>query len=337
MSTTSPSAAAPDAAAPAKRSALRGQLGTYLGLAAVLIGMIALFGSLSDYFLTRETFVTIANEIPALAVMAVGMTFVLIIAGIDLSVGSVLALSAAATAAAILQLQWSVPAAAALGLATGLMCGAVTGAVSVAWRLPSFIVSLGMLEAVRGGAYLVTDSRTQYVGDAISGLAAPWLGGISVAFLIAVLLVIVGQAVLTRTVFGRHVVGIGTNEEAMRLAGVDPRPIRIVVFALTGLLAGLAGLMQSARLEAADPTAGVGIELQVIAAVVIGGTSLMGGRGSVVNTFFGVLIIAVLEAGLAQIGASEPSKRIITGAVIVVAVIIDTVRQRRADRRGGGH
>jgi ribose transport system permease protein len=106
------------------------------------------------------------------------------------------------------------------------------------------------------------------------------------------------------------VVGIGTNEEAMRLAGVDPRPIRIIVFAATGLLAGLAGLMQSARLEAADPNAGVGIELQVIAAVVIGGTSLMGGRGSVINTFFGVLIIAVLEAGLAQVGASEPSKRI---------------------------
>ena len=337
MSTTAQPTAAHDTAVPAKRSALRGQLGTYLGLAAVLIGMIALFGSLSEYFLTRETFVTIANEIPALAVMAVGMTFVLIIAGIDLSVGSVLALSAAATAAAILQLQWSVPAAAALGLVTGLMCGAVTGAVSVAWRLPSFIVSLGMLEAVRGGAYLVTDSRTQYVGDAISGLAAPWIGGISVAFLIAVVLVIVGQAVLTRTVFGRHVVGIGTNEEAMRLAGVDPRPIRIIVFALTGLLAGLAGLMQSARLEAADPNAGVGIELQVIAAVVIGGTSLMGGRGSVVNTFFGVLIIAVLEAGLAQVGASEPSKRIITGAVIVVAVIIDTVRPRRADRRNGGH
>ena len=116
----------------------------------------------------------------------------------------------------------------------------------------------------------------------------------------------------------------------MRLAGVDPRPIRIIVFAATGLLAGLAGLMQSARLEAADPNAGSGIELQVIAAVVIGGTSLMGGRGSVVNTFFGVLIIAVLEAGLAQIGASDPTKRIITGCVIVVAVVIDTLRQRRA-------
>ncbi len=321
----------------ASRSAFKGQLGTYLGLTVVLVGMVALFDSLSEYFLTRETFISIANEIPALAVMAVGMTFVLIIAGIDLSVGSVLALSAAVTAAAILEWKLSVPVAAALGLATGLVCGTVTGAVSVAWRLPSFIVSLGMLEAVRGGAYLVTDSRTQYVGDAISGLAAPWIGGISAAFVLAVVLVVVGQLVLTRTVFGRHVVGIGTNEEAMRLAGIDPRLIRIIVFAVTGLLAGLAGLTRGpdavGTARSGRPECGRGIELQVIAAVVIGGTSLMGGRGSVVNTFFGVLIIAVLEAGLAQVGASEPSKRIITGAVIVVAVIIDTLRQRRADRR----
>lgn len=325
--TSTPTAAAP---APHTPSAWRSQLGTYLGLIAVLAGMVALFSSLSEYFWSAETFITIANEIPALAVMAVGMTFVLIIAGIDLSVGSVMALAAATSAAAILQWGWTVPAAAALALATGLVCGTITGTISVAWRLPSFIVSLGMLEAVRGSAYVVTDSRTQYVGDAISWLSAPFFGGISFAFLLAVVLVVVAQLVLSRTVFGRSVVGIGTNEEAMRLAGVDPRPIRIIVFAVTGLLAGLAGLMQSARLEAADPNAGTGMELQVIAAVVIGGTSLMGGRGSVVNTAFGVLIIAVLEAGLAQVGASEPSKRIITGIVIVAAVIVDTLRQRRA-------
>jgi ribose transport system permease protein len=313
------------------KSALGSELGTYLGLSAVLLGMVLLFSLLSDFFFSAETFVTIANEIPALLVMAIGMTFVLIIAGIDLSVGSVLALSAAVAANAVLQWQWPVPAAAALGLATGLVCGAVTGAVSVAWRLPSFIVSLGMLEAVRGGAFLVTGSRTQYVGDAISGLSKPWLGGISVAFVLALALVVLAHVVLTRTVFGRYAIGIGTNEEAMRLAGIDPRPIRIAIFAATGLLAGLAGLMQSARLEAADPNAGTGIELQVIAAVVIGGTSLMGGRGSVVNTMFGVLIIAVLEAGLAQIGASDPTKRIITGAVIVVAVIVDTLRKKKHD------
>ena len=284
-------------------------MGTYIGLIVVLIAMVALFSSLSDYFFTKDTLLSIANEIPALAVMAVGMTFILIIAGIDLSVGSVLA------------------------LLVGVVCGTITGGISVAWQLPSFIVSLGMLEAVRGGAYLVTDSRTQYVGDAMGGLATPWLGGLSASFFIAIVVVIVGQLILSRTVFGRYVVGIGTNEEAMRLAGVDPRPIRVIVFAAMGFLAALAGLMQSARLEAADPNAGAGMELQVIAAVVIGGTSLMGGRGSVINTFFGVLIIAVLEAGLAQIGASEPSKRIITGVVIVVAVVVDTIRQRRAARK----
>lgn len=326
--------AAPTPAPATTRGGINAQFGTYIGLAIVLLGMVALFSSLSEYFFTRDTFVAIVNEIPALAVMAVGMTFVLIIAGIDLSVGSVLALSAALSAMAILQWGWSTPAAALLGMGmgAGALCGLVLGSVSVAWRLPSFIVSLGMLEVVRGAAYLVTGSRTQYVGDRIAGLAAPWIAGISASFVLAVALVIIGQLVLTRTVFGRSVVGIGTNEEAMRLAGVDPRPVRILVFTLTGLLAGLAGLMQAARMEAADPNAGQGMELRVIAAVVIGGTSLMGGRGSVVNTFIGVLIIAVLEAGLAQVGASEPSKRIITGCVIVVAVIVDTLRQRRAGK-----
>ncbi|OGB29392.1 MAG: ABC transporter permease [Burkholderiales bacterium RIFCSPLOWO2_12_FULL_61_40] len=317
------------ASTPKPTAASRSQLGTYLGLSAVLVGMVLLFTSLSDYFWSQATFVAIANEIPALLVMSIGMTFVLIIAGIDLSVGSVLALSAAATANAILLWQWGAVPASAFGLLVGLVCGAVTGLISVAWRLPSFIVSLGMLEAVRGGAYVMTDSRTQYVGSAISGLAKPWVAGVSAAFFIAIALVVVAQIVLSRTVFGRYVVGIGTNEEAMRLAGINPSPIRVAVFAATGVLAGLAGLMQAARLEAADPNAGSGIELQVIASVVIGGTSLMGGRGSVINTLFGVLIIAVLEAGLAQVGVNEPSKRIITGCVIVAAVIIDTLRQRR--------
>jgi len=143
------------------RAALTSAIGTVAGLLVALALMVGFFSWQSQYFFTADTFVTIANDIPAVAVTAVGMTFVLIIAGIDLSVGSVLALSAAVTAAAILEWKLSVPLAAALGLATGLVCGTVTGAVSVAWRLPSFIVSLGMLEAVRGGAYLVTDSRTQ--------------------------------------------------------------------------------------------------------------------------------------------------------------------------------
>jgi ribose transport system permease protein len=221
-----------------------------------------------------------------------------------------------------------VPSAITLGLVCGLACGLITGAISVAWRLPSFIVSLGMLEVARGSAYLISDSRTEYVGGAVGGLSAPLWFGISPAFLIAVAIVLVGHVVLRRTVFGRYLIGIGTNASAMRLAGVDPRPLQITVFALMGVLAALAGVMQISRLEAADPNAGVGMELQVIAAVVIGGTSLMGGRGSVLNTFFGVLIVSVLEAGLAQVGVSDPAKRVITGVVIIAAVLLDAYRNR---------
>jgi len=299
-----------------------------LGLPLALIVLILGFGFSSEYFLTRDTFVAIANEIPALLVMAVGMTFILVIAGIDLSVGSVLALSGGLSAVAIESWHWNVPSAMALGLLCGVVCGAMTGLISVTWRLPSFIVSLGMLEVARGSAYLVTDSRTQYIGSAIDSLSAPLGLGISPAFLLAVAIVIASHVVLRRSVFGRYLIGVGTNEEAMRLAGVDPRPLKVLVFVLMGALAALAGLMQISRLEAADPNAGVGMELQVIAAVVIGGTSLMGGRGSVLNTFFGVLIVAVLEAGLAQVGASDPAKRVITGCVIIVAVLLDVYRNR---------
>jgi ribose transport system permease protein len=260
--------------------------------------------------------------------MAVGMTYVMIIGGIDLSVGSVLALCGGMLSLAMLNWQWGFVPAAALALAVGLLCGLVNGLITVTWSVPSFIVTLGMLEIARGAAYLATDSRTEYIGDAVSFISDPVIGGMSWAFLLAILIVAVGQVVLSYTVFGRHMVGIGTNEEAMRLAGIRTRPTKAAVFALLGLLSAVAAGFQVSRLEAADPNAAAGMELQVIAAVVIGGTSLMGGRGSVVNTFIGVLIISVLEAGLAQVGASDPAKRIITGMVIVIAVIVDMLRNR---------
>lgn len=308
----------------------------YVGLLVVLALLLALFGALSDHFLTRVTLLTIANQIPALAVIAIGMTFVLVIGGIDLSVGSVLALTGALLGSALTAWGWPLIAAVPLALGVGLVAGAANGLVTVGWRIPSFIVTLGMLEVARGGAYLVTGSQSVYIGSAIEAIGAPVPGlGLSPAFLIAVLLVIAGQLVLSRTVFGRYAVAIGTNEEAVRLSGIDPRPVKLAVFAVSGLLAGLGGVFGTAHLESADPNAGIGMELAAIAAVVIGGTSLMGGRGSVVNSFSGVLIIAVLQAGLAQIGASEPTKRVITGTVIVAAVIADVYRHRFTWRRRG--
>lgn len=300
----------------------------------VLALLVLLFSVLTEHFFSRVTFNTLANQVPALTVIAVGMTYVLIIAGIDLSVGSVMALCGSVLGMALVELGWGLGPAVGLGLAAGLAAGLVNGFVTVRWAVPSFIVTLGMLEIARGGAYLVTDSRALFVGSAIEGIGAPIPGlGLSPAFFLALLVVIVGQVVLARTVFGRYMVAIGTNEEAVRLSGIDPRPTKVAVFALAGLLAGLGGVFHVAYLQTSDPNAGIGLELSAIAAVVIGGTSLMGGRGSVVNSFFGVLIIAVLQAGLAQLGATEPTKRVVTGAVIVLAVIADAYRHHYTRRR----
>jgi ribose transport system permease protein len=318
----------------AGRSRFFGSVADSLGLLGVLIGLVVFFGLSSNYFLTPITFFTLANQIPALVVVSVGMTFVLIIAGIDLSVGSVLALSGAVLGVALVGWQWPLWAAVLLCLAAGLGCGLVNGFTTVRWAIPSFIVTLGMLEMARGGAYLATGSQTMYIGALIEGVGAPVPGlGLSPAIFLAVGMVVLAQVVLSRTVFGRYLIAIGTNEEAVRLSGIDPRPVKVAVFALAGLLTGLGGLFQVAYLQSADPNAGTGMELAAIAAVVIGGTSLMGGRGSVVSSFFGVLIIAVLQMGLAQMGASEPMKRVITGAVIVVAVILDAYRHRLSGRR----
>ncbi len=300
-----------------------------LGLLIVLAILTLAFGVGTGRFLTVTTFRTIANQIPEAVIAAVGLTYVLVIAGIDLSVGSILALSSAVLGVTLARYGLPLPIAVLAALITGALCGGLNGLLVVRWQVPSFIATLGMLEMARGATYLVTRSETQYVGERVEGLASASVLGLSIPFLAALVLVALAEFVLTRTVFGRYMVAVGTNEEALRLAGVDPRPLKLVVFVLSGLLAALAGVVYTSRLASADPNAGVGFELSSIAAVVVGGTSLMGGRGSVVGSLLGVLIIAVLGSGLAQAGAQEPTKRLVTGAVIIAAVLADHYRRAR--------
>ena len=298
---------------------------------ASLILLILFFGISSDNFFSVITLTTILNQLPALTVVTVGMSLVLIVAGIDLSVGSVMGFCAALVGVAAVS--WGLPLwmACLMGLCTGLICGAVNGLFVAYFSLPSFIVTLGMLEMARGLAYVTTDSQTVYIGSRIQALALPLPGvGVSAALIFTIVLVIAAQFVLTRTVLGRYLVAIGTNEQAARMSGIDPRPYRLLVLAISGVLAGIAGVFNAAYLGSADPNAGIGLELSAIAAAVIGGTSLMGGRGSIIGAFAGVLIIAVLQNGLAQIGVSEPTKRLITGIVIIVAVLIDRWRTKHA-------
>jgi len=298
-------------------------------LIAVWAGMIVLFGCMRDSFFSAATLGSVANRIPALALVATGMTLVMVTGGIDLSVGSLLGFCGAIVGVMMADQHWGLPGALAMSLAAGTFMGWLTGAVSVKLRLPSFIVSLGMLEIARGLSFLTTDSQTKYIGASIESLGAP-IGGlvISPAFVISLVIVAVGQIMLSDMAFGRHLIAIGANREAALVSGVPVDRPRILAHSLLGLLTGLAAVFNCSRLGSADPNAGVGFELSAIAAVVVGGTSLMGGRGSVVKSFLGVLIIATLEAGLVQIGASEPMKRVVTGAVIVAAVLADTWRRK---------
>ena len=309
-------------------SGLRGHVEQNFIVASLLL-LILFFGFTTDNFFSAITFTTILNQLPALTVVTVGMTLVLIVAGIDLSVGSVLGLCAAVVGVLAVSLGLPLWIACLAGVAVGSLCGALNGFLVAWFSLPAFIVTLGMLEMARGLAYVTTDSQTVYIGADIQAIALPMpYTGVSPALLIAVLVVLAAHVVMTRTVLGRYLVAIGTNPGAAKMSGIDPRPYRMLVLVVSGALAGLAGIFNAAYLGSADPNAGIGLELSAIAAAVIGGTSLMGGRGSIIGAFAGVLIIAVLQNGLAQIGVTEPTKRLITGAVIIVAVLIDQWRVR---------
>jgi ribose transport system permease protein len=316
----------------ASRISLR-TLGDQLGLVVVLALLILGFGLTTPHFLTRSNFTTIANQIPATVMVAIGMTYVLILAEIDLSVGSILGLSGAVMGmlmtSAHPQSLWIAILAA---LAVGTLCGLVNGLVVITWSIPSFVVTLGMLEIARGATYWLTNYRTAYVGSRAGTIADITFGGLSLTVYIAIAAVIAGQFILSRTVFGRYMVAVGTNQEAVRLSGISTWPIKLGVFMIAGFCSAVGAMMDVSRSQTSNPNSGTGLELDVIAAVVIGGTSLMGGRGSVASSLLGVAIIAVLSSGLAAQGVRDETKRIITGTVIIAAVILDYYRLRLTKR-----
>ncbi|MFM8571888.1 MAG: ABC transporter permease [Pirellula sp.] len=305
----------------------------YAGLLIAMGVVLIYFGLFAKNFLTSTTLLTIANTIPDITVISVGMTLVLIAGGIDLSVGSVMALSASLLGVLMVDYKCPLWIAGSAAIALGACCGGLNGWISSAYRIPAFIVTLGMLEIARGAAYLMTESSTKYVGGSLGWFSDPIPKlGVSISFLLAIGIVLLGQFLLHQTVLGRTTVAIGTNAESVRMAGIRTTPPLVYLYAICGCLCGLAGIMQSSRLSTVDPNSGVGMELSAIAACVIGGTSLRGGQGSVIRTFIGVLVISILQTGLAQMGATDPIKRVVTGGVIILAVLLDSLRKRSATR-----
>jgi ribose transport system permease protein len=300
------------------------QFGTFLGL----IVLIIVLWILSPYFLKISNLLNIAQQTSINAIIAVGMTFVIISAGIDLSVGSILAFSGVVLAKSI-QIGLPLPLAMLMGLSVGLLCGWVNGILISYGRLPPFISTLGMMSVARGAALLFTKGRP------ISGFSAEFrflasgeIFRIPMPVIMMILVYVVAHFVLTRTKLGRYTYAIGGNEEAAVLSGVNVKLCKTMVYGLCGMLSGLAAILLTARLNSAQPIAGIMYELDAIAATVIGGTSLSGGQGTILGTLIGAFIMGVLRNGLNLLGISSFIQQIVIGSVIIIAVLVDMALRR---------
>ncbi len=304
------------------------EAGTALGLFVLCLGLwIA-----TPFFATAANLTNVAEQSAIVGVIAIGMTFVILTGGIDLSVGSLVALVGVVIGSA---LQHGLPVfvAVALGLLAGVVAGTLNGLMITRGPLPPFIATLGMMSVARGAALMLSDGRPiSGFPDGLRVLATERVLGVPGPVVLMLVLYFVAYLVLTRTVFGRYMYAIGGNEEATALAGIDVRLWKMVVYAISGLSAGVCAMLLVARLNSAQPIAGIGYELDAIAAVVIGGTSLLGGSGSVIGTLIGALIMSVLRNGLNLLGVSSYLQQVAIGVVIIVAVLIDMALRRRVQR-----
>jgi ribose transport system permease protein len=307
--------------------------GSLVILLLVILLLCLGFSIAGRNFFSLATFSTMARGNVSLLLVSLGMTAVMLVGGIDLSVGAVMAL--ASVTFVMLRMEVGLPEGIAIlgALGTGVLCGWLNGLITVAAKVPSFVVTLGMLEAARGIGLWWTRSQSHSVRSSIDWVATPKLLGLSPAVFLSLVVVVMMILLIRRTVLGRYWIAIGTNAEAVRLSGVGTAAPTVAAFSICGLLAGLAGLIQVGETLSAKADNFAGMELQAIAACVIGGTSLAGGKGSVIGTLLGTCLLAVLQTGLAQMGAADSIKRLVTGLIIVGAVVIDAWRQRRASQR----
>ncbi len=308
---------------------------TRLGPLFGLVAVFALFAAIGpESFSTFQNLETIARQTAIVGTAALGMTMIIIAGGIDLSVGSMIALVTVVIAAS---LQAGLPplVAAALGIGAAALGGYVNGFLITRLRIVPFIVTLGTLLLLRGSAKGIAqeqkiDAPLTWLKDLLAALpvGAGWRIFPTGVWIMIILALVVG-AVLRFTRLGRHMIAVGSNEQTARLCGVPVERIKIIVYTLGGAFAGVAGVFQFSRLTVGDPTVAMGAELDVIAAVVIGGGSLSGGEGSVLGTIVGALIMTVIRSGCSQMGLPNWVQEIVTGSIIVIAVALDRLRHRK--------
>ncbi|MFI5175240.1 MAG: ABC transporter permease [Terriglobia bacterium] len=302
------------------------------GISLALLIEIILFSRLSPFFLTTDNILNVTLQISITAIIAAGMTFVILTAGIDLSVGALVAFSGVLATSVLklpIPLIYSFP----LFLATGVFVGAFSGWLAAffitRFNITPFIVTLALMSIWRGGAYLYTGGRPIWgLPHAFSVLGSGRIAGLPFPTLMMLAVYTAAFIVLQYTRFGRHVYAVGGNLEAARLAGINTKRVLKQVYILCGVLSALSGILLASRMNSGQPNAGLMYELDVIASVVVGGASLFGGRGSIVGTFVGAMLIGVSRNGLNLLNVNSYVQQIIVGLVILVAVMLDQMRKR---------
>ncbi|EKT7904681.1 ribose ABC transporter permease [Klebsiella oxytoca] len=298
-----------------------------------LLVLIAIVSTMSPNFFTVNNLFNILQQTSVNAIMAVGMTLVILTSGIDLSVGSLLALTGAVAASIVgIEVNALMAVAVAAALALGAAIGAVTGVIVAKGRVQAFIATLVMMLLLRGVTMVYTNGSPVNTGFTDNADLFGWFGigrplGIPTPVWIMAIVFLAAWYMLHHTRLGRYIYALGGNEAATRLSGISVNKVKIIVYSLCGMLASLAGIIEVARLSSAQPTAGTGYELDAIAAVVLGGTSLAGGKGRIVGTLIGALILGFLNNGLNLLGVSSYYQMIVKAVVILLAVLVDNKKQ----------
>ncbi len=317
-----------------KKSLFRSDAMQRLLAFGALILLFVVFSIASPYFFTFDNVIGIFLATAVNGLLALGVTFIIITGGIDLSIGTVMTLASVMAGVIITFWGLPVPLGVLAGLVTGALCGLINGVIIAKLKMPPFVATLGMLYVAKGLSLVISGLKPIYfdetpayrmiaMGSIVPGIEIP--NAVLVLFGAA----IIASLILTQTVLGRYTFALGSNEEATRLSGVNTGTWKIIVYTLGGLFAGLAGVVVSARINSAQPSLGQGYELDAIAAAVIGGTSLSGGEGTILGTIIGAFIISTLNNGLRILSVPQEWQIVITGVILILAVYLDIIRRRQ--------
>ena len=307
----------------------RDNAGILVGLAvtAVVISII------NSDFLSTQNLLNVLRQVSTNMFIAIGMTLVIILAGIDLSVGSIMALAGVVTGGLIAFNGVPIWVAVFAGLLIGVIFGLINGYFTAYKFMPAFIVTLATMNIARGAAYVYTDGKPiRVMSDEFNFIGSGYVGLIPVPVIYMLVIVVIVSLIMNRTKLGRYMYAVGGNIEAARYSGIDTKRVQLFAYTLSGFLAAFSGIVLASRMFSGQPTAGMGAELDAIAAVVLGGTSMAGGRGRIGGTVIGVLIIGVLSNGMNLMGINSFWQYIVKGIVILIAVYVDIVKKKNEEK-----